>query len=254
VNLFETEFTNQESGVFIHSTFVSTKFDSGRLGGSMRLAFNFEYEVTMKNIFLHLTFISVLTAPLFSWALVEARASYGGLASKQSIQDVCTNCANASNSPGIVPTVGYGADVIIKLPLVPIGFGARYENMGLSASQNGVEAAINYTRTALLINYRLIDTIVHFGPIVSYGLAHSGSMTIKENGTSRVDFSSSKMSSYSGGLELTVKPLIVIPLIVGAEAGYMGYKWDETTNTVDGSKKNIDLSGTYIKVFLGLDI
>ncbi len=208
----------------------------------------------MKNIFIKLFFLVILGAPMTSWALVEARASYGGLASSQSIKDVCTNCTNASNSPAIVPTVGFGADVLIKIPLIPFGFGARYESMGLSASQSGIEAEIKYTRTALLLNYRLIDTIVHFGPIVSYGLSHTGNMTIKENGSTRVDFSSSKMSSYSAGLELTVKPLIVIPLIVGAEAGYMGYKWDETTNTVDGSKKNIDLSGTYLKVFLGLDI
>ena len=62
------------------------------------------------------------------------------------------------------------------------------------------------------------------------------------------------MTSYSLGLELEVKPLIIIPLIVGAEVGYMGFKWNDSKNSVDNTTKNIDMSGTYMKVFLGIDI
>ena len=104
------------------------------------------------------------------------------------------------------------------------------------------------------MNYRLIDTIVHFGPIATYGLAHTGSMIVKENGGTVMDLNPSTVNSYSVGFELEVKPLIVIPLIVGAEAGYMGHKWTDVTNSVNNVKKDVDLSGTYIKVFLGLDI
>lgn len=206
-----------------------------------------------KNI-MKLTVLALLIAPTSAWALLEARLSYGSLASQQSLQDICNgSCVAPSNAPAIVPTFGFGLDVIISPPVIPFGFGLRTENMKLNASSNGVEADLHYDRTALIVNYRLIDTIVHFGPIATYGLTHSGGMTIKENGTTRVDLSPGSVTSYSLGLELEVKPLIVLPLIVGVEAGYMSFKWGETTNTVDNSKKDVDLSGTYLKAFIGLD-
>lgn len=206
-----------------------------------------------KNI-IKLTVLGLLIAPTSAWALLEARVSYGSLASQQSLQDICNgSCVAPSNAPAIVPTFGFGLDVIVKLPVIPVGFGLRTENMKLNASSNNIDADLHYDRTAVIVNYRLIDTIVHFGPIATYGITHSGGMTIKENGTTRVDLSPGSTTSYSLGLELEVKPLIVLPLVVGAEAGYMSFNWGETTNTVDNSKKNVDLSGTYLKAFIGLD-
>ncbi|MGZ3727252.1 MAG: hypothetical protein ACXWQQ_15735 [Pseudobdellovibrio sp.] len=208
----------------------------------------------MKSYICKILFIALLTAPLSSWALFEARLSYGSLASQQSIENICQgSCTTPSNAPASVPTFGLGADIIVSPPIIPIGFGIRTEDMKLSASASGIDADLSYKRTALLLNYRLIDTIIHFGPIASIGLSHSGSMNVKEGGTTKVSLTPSSLSSYSLGLELTVKPLIVIPISVGAEAGYMSFKWGNVTNSVDSSVKNIDLSGTYMKVFLGLD-
>ncbi len=204
---------------------------------------------------LPVVFITTIFLPVSSWALFTARATYGLLTSKQDISSICQgSCTAPSSAPGIVPTYGLGLDALVKLPLIPFGFGLRYEKQGLSASAGNVEASVNYTRSALLVNYRLIDTIVHFGPIASYGLSHSGNFSIKESGVTKVDVTPSSFTSYSLGLELELKPLIVIPLIVGAEAGYMGFKWNNSVNSVDSTSKNIDLSGTYMKVFLGLDI
>lgn len=209
----------------------------------------------MNRIILKTLLLSILILPTSSWALFEARATYGSLISKQDLTELCQgSCTTPTNAPGIIPTYGFGADALVKLPLIPFGFGLRYESQGLSASQSGIDADIKYTRSAVLVNYRLIDTIVHFGPIASYGISHTGSMTIKQNSASVVDISSSSMTSYSLGFELEVKPLIVIPIIVGAEVGYMGFKWDEVKNSLDTTKKNIDLSGSYFKVFLGIDI
>ena len=200
-------------------------------------------------------FMATVLLPISSWALLTARASYGLLTSKQDIAQLCQgSCTAPGSAPGIVPTYGLGLDALVSLPLVPFGFGLRYEKQGLSASAGNIEASVNYTRTAILVNYRLIDTIIHFGPIASYGISHSGNFSIKENGVTKVDVTPSSLTSYSVGLELEVKPLIVIPLIVGAEAGYMGFKWNNSVNSVDSTSKNIDLSGTYMKVFLGLDI
>ena len=208
----------------------------------------------MKNYISKLVFAVLLAAPLSSWALIEGRLSYGSLASGQNLSDVCQgSCTSPGNAPGIVPTYGAGLDVIIKLPIIPVGFGVRTEDMKLSVSGAGIDADIKYNRTAVIINYRIIDTIVHFGPIFTYGISHSGNMTLKEGGTTKVDLSPGTVSSYSVGLELLVKPLIVLPLTIGAEAGYMNFKWGQVTNSVDNTQKDIDLSGTYVKVFLGLD-
>lgn len=209
----------------------------------------------MKNIFSKLILLATILAPLSSWALFEARLTYGALNSTQAYSSVCQgSCASPTSAPGVAPTYGTGADAILKLPFIPVGLGVRYENMGLAASASAVDVDVKYSRTALLVNYRLIDTIVHFGPIASYGISHTGSMSIKEGGVTRVDLAPTTMSSYSVGLELEVKPLIVIPLVIGVEGGYMGFNWNGVTNSIDSTKKDVDLSGTYLKVFLGLDI
>lgn len=202
-----------------------------------------------------LLFLLALSAPLSSWALFEARATLGATQAKPDLQSICNgSCTN----PGGVADAAYvpsvGIDALVKLPLIPFGFGLRYEGIKLKGDNSTSETEIKYSRTAILVNYRLIDTIVHFGPIASYGISHTGNMTVKESGSTKIDLSPSSVSSYSIGLEVEVKPLIVLPLIVGAEAGYMGHKWNDVNNVIDNTKKDIDLSGTYIKVFLGLDI
>lgn len=196
----------------------------------------------------------LLLFPMSSWALLTARATYGGLVSKDALKDVCVGTTCAGSSPAMVPLYGLGADLIIKLPLVPIGFGVRYENLGLSATSGSIEASAKLTRTSVLINYRFIDTIIHFGLIGSYGLSHSGGMSVKSAGSTVVDYTGDNFTTYSAGLELEIKPLIVLPLIIGAEGGYMGANWKGPKDSVSGNTKDLDLSGTYLKVFLGLDI
>ena len=209
----------------------------------------------MKKQILSSLFLVGILLPLSSQALVEVRASYGFLASKQSIADLCQgNCAAPANAPGIVPTYGSGLDAIVNLPLLPVGLGIRYEKMGLSVASSTIEAAANYSRTAILVNYRLINTIIHLGPIASYGIAHTGGFTVKEGGVTKFDGTPGSISSYSVGFELEVRPLIVIPLIVGAEVGLMGFNWKDVTNSVNNTTKSIDLSGNYAKVFIGIDI
>ena len=147
----------------------------------------------MNNLYLKLVFLAVSAVPLSSWALFEARLTYGSLTSRQDLSSVCQgSCLSPSGAPAIVPTFGLGVDAIIKLPLFPMGFGIRTEDMKLSASTSSIGAEIKYTRTAILINYRFIDTIIHFGPIASFGVSHSGSVNLKENGTTKVDLEPSE--------------------------------------------------------------
>ena len=196
----------------------------------------------------------ILLFPMSSWALFTARATYTGVVAKDALKDVCAGTTCEGLAPDMVPLYGLGADVIIKLPLVPVGFGLRTEKLGLDVNKNGVEGEASLNRTAALINYRFIDTIVHFGLIASYGLDHSANIRVAQNGSNTVDYGGGSLKSYSLGLELEVKPLIIIPLIVGAETGIMNTKWSGATNSVNSATKDIDLSGTYIKFFLGIDI
>lgn len=195
----------------------------------------------------------LLLFPLSSWSLVTVRASYTGLVAGDALSDVCKGTACAGQTPSMVPLYGLGGDAIISLPVIPFGFGLRYENLGLKASKNNIEGDAKLTRTSLLVNYRFIDTIIHFGLIGSYGLAHSGHLTVKNNGANTVDYRDGKHSSYSLGLELEAKPLVILPLVIGGEAGYMNVDWKDAKDGVSGNNKSIDLSGTYLKVFLGLD-
>lgn len=209
----------------------------------------------MKTIFASMTFLIALSVPLSSWALFEVRGTLGATQAKPDPQSICgSSCADPNSLGDTTYVPGIGVDAIVKLPLIPFGFGLRYEGIKLKGDTASTTTEIKYSRTAVLVNYRLIDTIVHFGPIASYGISHTGSLSISEGGVTKVDLSPTSVSSYSIGLELEVKPLIVIPLIVGAEAGYMGHKWNGVNNAIDNSKKDVDLSGTYIKIFLGLDI
>lgn len=203
----------------------------------------------MKKLLVILCFL-----PLTSHALFTARGTYTGLVSKDAFKDVCAGTACAGNAPEMLPMYGLGADVIVKLPLIPFGFGLRTEKMGIEADSNGLSGEASLSRTAALINYRFIDTIVHFGLIGSYGVDHSASIKVANSGSNIVDYSGGDVKSYSLGLELEVKPLIIIPLIVGAETGIMSAKWDNAKDSVSGNTKSIDLSGTYIKLFLGIDI
>lgn len=208
-----------------------------------------------KNLFL--AFIIALTVPQISKAIVTLRGSYGGLLSdKLKFNELCQgSCTNPQNAPSTgIPSVGYGVDGIVKLPLIPFGFGLRYEKLGLKADSNNISAESDLTRTAAIINYRFIDTIIHFGIIGTYGLSHSGSITVRESNNLVMDLKPDKFESYSIGAELEVKPLIVIPLIVGAELGYQAYKWKDTYNSVNSTTQDLDLSGTYLKIFLGFDI
>jgi hypothetical protein len=154
----------------------------------------------------------------------------------------------------MLPMYGLGADVIVKLPLIPFGFGVRTEKLAIEADKNGLSGEADFSRTAALINYRFIDTIVHFGLIASYGMDHSAGLKVAQGGSNIFDYSGGDIKSYSLGLELEVKPLIVIPIIVGAETGVMNAKWDNAKDSVTSNTRSIDLSGTYIKFFLGIDI
>jgi hypothetical protein len=209
----------------------------------------------MKKI-LVLPLLSLLLTPLSSFALFEARLTYGPYLTKgDPAGDICSgNVLCTGSLPGKLPLPFIGVDALVKLPLIPFGFGLRYEKLTASGSSANMEATAVMNRSAILVNYRLIDTILHVGPIFSYGLSHSGGIEMKQNGSKILDYTSNSGESYSIGIEVGVKPLIIIPLKIGAEAGITQFKFKDAKDSLGSAPKDIDLSGNYIKVFLGLDL
>lgn len=195
---------------------------------------------------------TLMTALLLSTpahALFEARVTYGLLASQPTLAPLFTG---SPSLPSVAPTYGLGADVIVSPPLFPIGFGLRYENMGLAATSGAVEFKANYSRSALLLNYRIIDTLLFLGPIFSYGVSHSGDIKAIQSGTETANMSSQKISSYSAGIEAGVK---LIGFHLGAELGYQDFRWkDANDKTGNIAVQDINMSGTYAKILLGFGI
>lgn len=196
-----------------------------------------------------LPIIFVLISASVSHALIDVRLNYGLLTSKQNLEDICTGCSTPSNTPDIVPSYGLGVDVIVSPPLLNMGFGLRYENLGFTTSSSGIEAKFSNVRTALIVNYRLIDTLIFLGPIVTYGLSHSGKLEIEENGAKVLEYNNGSASSWSIGLEGGVK---LIAFLVGAELGYQDLRWNNAKSSLTTEvEKDINLSGSYAKIHLG---
>lgn len=196
--------------------------------------------------------LTIITGSLFATpahAIFEVRLTYGLLASKPDLAPLFTGNPEV---PTVAPTYGLGADAIISPPLFPFGFGIRYESMGVDASTSGIEFKANYSRTALLLNYRIIDTLLFLGPIFTYGISHSGDIKALQNDVETASFSSNKISSYSIGLEAGVK---LIGFHLGAELGYQDFRWkDSVDSTGNIANQDINLSGSYAKVLLGFGI
>lgn len=199
----------------------------------------------MKNLILLLCLLGLSSAQ----ALVEARLTYGALSSKP---DLATIYNGSTSLPAVSPNAGIGFDALFIAPVLGIGAGLRYENLGFNASSGGLEFKTQATRTSVLINWRLINTVMYLGPIATIGMSHANNIKWTE-GSNATDFSPDTTSSYSVGLEAGVG---LLGFLVGAEAGYQNMKWNKVkdstgtfTNTPD-----LDMSGSYAKVILGFSI
>lgn len=209
----------------------------------------------MKFLKTYTFFLALLVATLFSsvsHALVEVRVTYGGIKSDDFVKNVCDGYCT-TDIPAFIPLAGAGADIIVSPPLTDFGFGVRYEKFEISAETPNLKAEAKLERIAALLNYRLINTIIHFGPIFTYGLSQSAHLMVIENSNPRINFEVSKIESATAGLELGVKPLLVVPLSFGLEGGYQYLNLIDAKDTVNNVTKSLDLSGIYIKAFIGLD-
>ena len=192
--------------------------------------------------------IAALSILLFgatsSAALFEVRLAYGLHTSDPSLGDLCDACTDL---PSINPNYGLGYEVIVMPPLFPVGLGMRYENLGLSLDSGTFEYESKITRTALIINSRIIDTLMYIGPIFTYGLSHSGEFEIGDSSLPySAKYTSSKASSYSIGLEAGIR----LGFLLGAEIGYQSMTFQDAENS-NNESEDIKLAGNYAKVMLG---
>lgn len=196
-------------------------------------------------------FFSIITLSSPAHALIDVRLSYGLLTSATDLTSLCTTCTTAV--PGIVPTYGLGGDLLVTLPipLIP-GVGVRYESMGLTASSGGLDLKSEFTRTALMLTWRPLNNFIYFGPTFTYGLSHSTNIKAVDSGVVRSNFSSDAVDSYSASLEAG---LHLLGFSVGAEAGYMYMKWKDAKDATGlVPTQNIDMSGPFAKILLGISI
>ena len=197
-------------------------------------------------------------------ALVDLRVGYGLNNGNPSQFNSAMDSLNPGY-PAAKSMTGFNLDAILSLPLVPFGFGIRYESLSASANQNfaassaALASKFTFDRLALLVNYHIIDTLVYFGPLATYGITNTSKLNIDCDLCSPATHIASQASSvttYSVGVEGGLKLLL---LRVGAELGYASftgkdYAYNGANFSSAGSNVKIEMNGLYAKVLLGIGI
>lgn len=184
-----------------------------------------------------------------SMALFEVRAGGGFLNSAPNLAKFYTG--TSADVPSASPNAGLTLDAIATIPLVGLGGGLRMENMKISYDSSVLDITNELSRTSLIVNYRLINTLVYVGPIATYGLSHTNKISIGNAAGDLSKITSSKVSSYSAGLEAGVS---IIGFMVGAEVGKMWMNYKDATDSISGTIGDLDMSGNYAKLFIGFGI
>ena len=186
-----------------------------------------------------------------SWALFEARIGYGALVSNPD-----TATLTQSPPPAALPATsansGIVADFFVSPPMFDLGIGFRYGKLSSSFGTSALKFDTKITETSLLLNYRIINTLIYTGPVFTYGFSNTGSMQSIASGVTVTDFTPGSISNYSFGWEVGLK---LLTFRVGAEAGYKMLKWKDTKDSKGLlTNKNVDLSGAYLLLLFGIGI
>jgi hypothetical protein len=192
--------------------------------------------------------IFLLQAPK-ALAIFEVKVGYGSATAKP---DLLGFYAGGATIPAAIPTAGITMDAIVTIPLVGIGGGIRTEDMKISYDSDVLGISNSFKRTSLILNYRLLNTLVYLGPIFTLGINHSNEMKISSGGSDLSKIKSSKVSSYTAGIEVGAS---LIGLMAGAEIGYMSMKYKDATDSLNPANiHDLDMSGNYVKLFVGFGI
>ena len=191
----------------------------------------------MKKLLLALFLPLLISLP--ANALIELRAGYG----------LITPSDDFGSGAELASFAGFNADAIFELPMFPLGLGLRYESMGSALQASGqADVDAEFTRTSLLVNYRIIDLFLYFGPIATIGFQNDAKFT---NFPVIGNIEMSTDLTYTVGVEAGVSLGL---FMVGAELGYfLGGDFDIDSPagaTFTGGTYNMD--GLYAKAIVGV--
>ncbi len=191
-------------------------------------------------------------------AIVEIRGGYAinsGVASGFNSNFNNSALCTIATCKGLMGSAGLTGDVIFSPPLLKIGIGARYQSLSSSISLPLSSGDFKYTnnRLAVLVNYRLINTLVYFGPIATYGLSHTTNMNYSIAGFS-ADYTPDTNSSYSLGVEGGIKLGL---FTVGTELGVLSltsqnFKTKSLATLPVSNNFDVSMSGPYVNVLVGV--
>jgi len=172
--------------------------------------------------------------------LLEIRAGVGMNAADPKDLNTAINSGLDSNSID-----NYNLDVYVNLPALPIGVGLRNEWLKGEASFGADAWDIDANNLTVLVDWRIIDSVIYVGPLVTIG-APFGDILANSGGNS--DKATLKMDQLSYGIaaEAGIK---IGSLILGAEAGYQSVKLKAGSGS---SQVDVDLSGVYGKAMVGI--
>jgi hypothetical protein len=185
-----------------------------------------------------------------SWAggILELRAGAGITSTDASSFD---DKAKATIGNGLQSDdlESFHADAFLNIPVLPFGAGVRYEvanqDQSSTISGNPQKWELDVQNISLLVDWRIIDTLVYVGPLLSVGLANAD-FEANNAGTITKESLDGDLT-YGIAAEAGIK---LKKLILGAEAGYQSIKIDSPDNVNYNS--DIDLSGFYGKVMVGV--
>ena len=144
-------------------------------------------------------------------AILELR---GGYVSDQ--VDASDINSKFSANPSLKTMTGFNADAILSLPLMPIGFGVRYEQLEDKESNSAASFDATLKRVSLILNKRFIDTFGYLGVIGTIGVSNDFQYKFTYAGAT----TTTKATGLSGtlGVEGGVKLGF---FLLGAEVGYL---------------------------------
>ena len=184
-------------------------------------------------------------------ALIELKGGYSFVMSNP-------NDINAVNpaAPKTGTLNALSVDAMASVPMMPVGLGVRYETITAKNTKTTNDSSVNWTRVSILVNKRLVDTGLYFGPIATIGVSNDFKYHSNIAGTG-TDYTAKANISETLGLEAGAKIAI---FRVGAEAGYMYAPLGKLKNTTtgadavtsSGASVSADMSGPYFRLLVGL--
>jgi hypothetical protein len=190
--------------------------------------------------------IVLMAAQAAHAGLIEIR---GGIGINSASPDAFEDEVNSASGGGLDSDDfdNYFADLYVNLPALPIGVGLRHEWINQDQSSGGNKWDLEAKNISVLVDWRILDNVVYLGPILSIGYP-SADLDFETPGVTFSDRIDSGKPSYSIGAEVGAH---LSAFIVGAEAGYQSLELDDFKSS-SGSEVDVDLSGFYGKVLVGI--